>query len=70
MYDYYQIVIFKAVALVMNTIRIFVMNVKIIIFWMKGSVINLINTLQTVIKHKKEEILFVTIVQSVILDMP
>lgn len=57
------------VALVMNMILMYVMNVKINMFWMEENVINLISILQTVKKHQRQVIKIVTIAQNVLVGI-
>lgn len=57
------------VALVMNMILMYVMNVKINMFWMEENVINLISILQTVKKHQRQVIKIVTIALNVLVGI-
>lgn len=57
------------VALVMNMILMYVMNVKINMFWMEGNAINLTSILQIVNKHQRQVIKIVTIAQNVLVGI-
>lgn len=57
------------VALVMNMILMYVMNVKINMFWMEGNAINLTSILQIVNKHQRQVIKIVTIALNVLVGI-
>lgn len=57
------------VAPVMNMILMYVMNVKINMFWMEGNAINLTSILQIVKKHQRQVIKIVTIALNVLVGI-